>query len=167
MDNEEPKESSDEPLDPTLEASADQPASEEDQELSETEADTVAAETSEDTSDPAAEQEPEDVETVASDEAAAVESAESTESDEAATIESTESNESEDAAVAEQPGAEAGLGLDIGSEAAAAESPIDMSMPQTIRGKIDRFGVAMGTGRRKTWHSPWWSATSAEACPVT
>jgi len=38
-------------------------------------------------------------------------------------------------------------GLDIGSEAAADESSKPAPL---IRGKIDRLGVAMGTGRRKT-----------------
>ena len=39
-------------------------------------------------------------------------------------------------------------GLDIGS-AAAATAVVERPAP-TIRGKIDRHGVAMGTGRRKT-----------------
>lgn len=38
--------------------------------------------------------------------------------------------------------------LSIGSTASASE-PVTFHQP-TIRGKIDRFGVAMGTGRRKT-----------------
>ncbi len=39
--------------------------------------------------------------------------------------------------------------LTIGS-GAAATAAVDPSYQPTIRGKIDRFGVAMGTGRRKT-----------------
>ncbi len=39
--------------------------------------------------------------------------------------------------------------LTIGS-AAAASAVADPAYQLTIRGKIDRFGVAMGTGRRKT-----------------
>lgn len=39
--------------------------------------------------------------------------------------------------------------LSIGS-AATVESAVDPAFQPTIRGKIDRFGVAMGTGRRKT-----------------
>lgn len=38
--------------------------------------------------------------------------------------------------------------LTIGSGDASA--PVDPSYQPTIRGKVDRFGVAMGTGRRKT-----------------
>lgn len=38
-------------------------------------------------------------------------------------------------------------GLDIGSQAIPSDEP--MAAP-VIRGKIDKFGVAMGTGRRKT-----------------
>ena len=39
--------------------------------------------------------------------------------------------------------------LDIGSDA-PAEPTVDPNWRPVIRGKIDRFGVAMGTGRRKT-----------------
>ena len=39
--------------------------------------------------------------------------------------------------------------LTIGSSAAAATS-VSPGYQPTIRGKVDRFGVAMGTGRRKT-----------------
>lgn len=40
-------------------------------------------------------------------------------------------------------------GLDIGSEAAETAEP-QAHMAPAIRGKIDKFGVAWGTGRRKT-----------------
>ena len=41
--------------------------------------------------------------------------------------------------------------LTIGSGSPAASSAVaDPAYQPTIRGKIDRFGVAMGTGRRKT-----------------
>jgi len=40
-------------------------------------------------------------------------------------------------------------GLDIGSDADEAEEPVERPEP-VIRGKVDRHGVAMGTGRRKT-----------------
>ncbi|WP_437225900.1 30S ribosomal protein S9 [Planctomicrobium sp. SH661] len=41
-------------------------------------------------------------------------------------------------------------GLDIGSEAAADAGEAAPLFEPNIRGKIDRFGVAWGTGRRKT-----------------
>jgi small subunit ribosomal protein S9 len=45
--------------------------------------------------------------------------------------------------------AEAAPELTLGSGAPAEEAPKAHTAP-TIRGRIDRFGVAMGTGRRKT-----------------
>ncbi|WP_437186198.1 30S ribosomal protein S9 [Planctomicrobium sp. SH668] len=41
-------------------------------------------------------------------------------------------------------------GLDIGSEASAVAEEAAPYFEPIIRGKIDRFGVALGTGRRKT-----------------
>lgn len=41
-------------------------------------------------------------------------------------------------------------GLDIGSEAAPEATEAAPLFEPNIRGKIDRFGVALGTGRRKT-----------------
>ncbi|WP_092049315.1 30S ribosomal protein S9 [Planctomicrobium piriforme] len=41
-------------------------------------------------------------------------------------------------------------GLDIGSEAASEPSEAVPHYEPTIRGKVDRFGVCWGTGRRKT-----------------
>ena len=56
-----------------------------------------------------------------------------------------------DAPVAQQPsggeGDELSGGLDIGSQAIDNNEP---APPPKVRGKIDKFGVAMGTGRRKT-----------------
>lgn len=40
--------------------------------------------------------------------------------------------------------------LTLGSESVGDAPVIDPNYQPTIRGKIDRFGVAMGTGRRKT-----------------
>ncbi len=40
--------------------------------------------------------------------------------------------------------------LTLGSGAPADESEVDPDFKPVIRGKIDKFGVAMGTGRRKT-----------------
>jgi small subunit ribosomal protein S9 len=46
------------------------------------------------------------------------------------------------------PSEDEGITLDIGSQAGAAEEEVRST--GTIRGKVDRRGVAMGTGRRKT-----------------
>lgn len=50
-----------------------------------------------------------------------------------------------------EPATSLASGLDIGSEA-APEADVETAplFEPTIRGKIDRFGVALGTGRRKT-----------------
>ena len=40
--------------------------------------------------------------------------------------------------------------LTFGQEAAAPVAAVEPQAPAVLRGKIDRFGVAMGTGRRKT-----------------
>ncbi len=40
--------------------------------------------------------------------------------------------------------------LTLGTGAPGESAPVDPNYQPTIRGKIDRFGVAMGTGRRKT-----------------
>lgn len=40
--------------------------------------------------------------------------------------------------------------LTFASETAAPVTPVEPSAPVIHRGKLDRFGVAMGTGRRKT-----------------
>jgi small subunit ribosomal protein S9 len=45
--------------------------------------------------------------------------------------------------------AEAAPELTLGSGAPAEEAPVTHTAP-VIRGRIDKFGVAMGTGRRKT-----------------
>jgi small subunit ribosomal protein S9 len=59
---------------------------------------------------------------------------------------STETTAVEDSASPEMPSSSLPE-LTIGSAPAA---PLDPSWQPTIRGKVDRFGVAMGTGRRKT-----------------
>lgn len=46
-------------------------------------------------------------------------------------------------------GGDLASGLDIGSQAAAVEDHVERPAP-VIRGKIDKFGNAWGTGRRKT-----------------
>ncbi len=87
-------------------------------------------------------------ETPASEESAAVEESSSTE--ETSATEETEAtpvaNKAEEEA---ETVAETSSGLDIGSQAVDEESGEPKPAP-VIRGKIDKFGVAMGTGRRKT-----------------
>lgn len=61
----------------------------------------------------------------------------------------------EDSAAADAPAAEvdadagAAAGLTLGS-GAPAEPEVDPNFRPVIRGKVDRFGAALGTGRRKT-----------------
>jgi small subunit ribosomal protein S9 len=50
---------------------------------------------------------------------------------------------------ADETAAAMGLTLGSGSPAAEGEEAVPRPAP-TIRGKVDRFGVALGTGRRKT-----------------
>lgn len=49
-----------------------------------------------------------------------------------------------------EPATTLASGLDIGSEAAVEAGEAAPLFEPNIRGKIDRFGVAWGTGRRKT-----------------
>lgn len=63
----------------------------------------------------------------------------------------TMSAEQEDAPVEETPSGDAeGLTLEIGSQAGPAHDIPDLDFVPVIRGKMDKFDVAMGTGRRKT-----------------
>ncbi len=48
------------------------------------------------------------------------------------------------------PAAESVNDLTLGGEGTALESPVVERPAPTIRGKIDKFGAALGTGRRKT-----------------
>ena len=55
--------------------------------------------------------------------------------------------------VTEAPASEetsAAASLDIGSEAMASATEVDPDYVPVVRGKVDKFNVAMGTGRRKT-----------------
>jgi small subunit ribosomal protein S9 len=58
-------------------------------------------------------------------------------------------NEAVETTTEEATGLAAGLTLGQGGEPAAAEE-VKPRLPALVRGKIDKFGVAMGTGRRKT-----------------
>ena len=53
-------------------------------------------------------------------------------------------------AAPEAPAESAAEGLEIGSAATAVAEEVDPDFEPVVRGKIDKFGVAMGTGRRKT-----------------
>lgn len=67
------------------------------------------------------------------------------------TPEAAETAESPQAETSSEPGGEesAVATLDIGSEA-ATQIEIDVDVSPTIRGKVDKRGIAIGTGRRKT-----------------
>lgn len=70
-------------------------------------------------------------------------------------LESTESSESataEEAVTTDEPAADSGVPeLTLGSGLASEDEEDDIVKPEPIiRGKLDKHGVAMGTGRRKT-----------------
>jgi small subunit ribosomal protein S9 len=69
--------------------------------------------------------------------------------EESSAIEETPATEEVPEAEEAGTAAESSPELDIGSEAVEEESEEPKPEP-VIRGKIDKFGVAMGTGRRKT-----------------
>lgn len=72
---------------------------------------------------------------------------------EEATSEVAEAPSEEPAAEEVQATAETGVAesLDIGSSATDVEGgEVDPDFEPVVRGKVDKFGVAMGTGRRKT-----------------
>ncbi len=81
------------------------------------------------------------------------------EADDAASAESTDSTETTDTAdetsepTAEEPAEPAAEGSDLPELTLGDGAPADDDEPDAptiVRGKIDKFGVAMGTGRRKT-----------------
>lgn len=63
---------------------------------------------------------------------------------------STEEAPAAEEAAPEAPAESAAEGLEIGSAATAVAEEVDPDFEPVVRGKIDKFGVAMGTGRRKT-----------------
>jgi len=67
-----------------------------------------------------------------------------------ANAENTSSEEPTSETPAESPEPSAAEGLEIGSTATAVAEEADPDFEPVVRGKIDKFGVAMGTGRRKT-----------------
>lgn len=66
------------------------------------------------------------------------------------TPETTEDAAPEAEATPTQEAPSVAAGLDIGSEAAEQPAEDAPYVEPTVRGKIDKFGVAWGTGRRKT-----------------
>lgn len=74
--------------------------------------------------------------------------------EEASATEETPATEEAAPAAEETPAEEttesAAEGLEIGSTATAVAEDVDPDFEPVVRGKIDKFGVAMGTGRRKT-----------------
>jgi len=112
----------------------------------------MSSDTPEETTDVTGDAAPiDDAASEAAAEASAVEPAEAapatdeTSTDEAPTADTAEVAADSDTDAAESAAAE----LTLGSGAPAEEAAEPVVAP-TVRGKIDRFGVAMGTGRRKT-----------------
>ncbi len=138
MADETPEETSAEAAESQPEASSEQP---EETAPAETTEEVSSAATTEDAADTSAEPTEESAsEEGATDEATTDEDA----TDEDATA-AAESDQASDAESSEQATAELTLG-----SGAPAEEPSETIVPKLIRGRIDKFGVAMGTGRRKT-----------------
>ena len=119
----------------------------------------AAEETAEDTVDesadePAASEDEAGEESAAAEESAAEESAEEAPAEESEAEESADESSEESAEESsEESGegsAEDGSELTLGESAAEEEEPRAPRQPLLIRGKIDRHGVAIGTGRRKS-----------------
>ena len=159
MSNETPEETSaDQPVEETPEA-VEETAEAAESETTEAEAtESAAAEEPEAEEPEAAVEEPEaageEAEEPVADDATVEEAAESDDSTEDAgaaeeQAPASESDEGEETAEAEEEAVEAGSELTLGSGEGVIESS-EIMQPQTIRGKVDKFGTAIGTGRRKT-----------------
>ena len=115
----------------------------------------AAEETAEDTVDesadePAASEDEAGEESAAEEDAAAEESAEEAPAEESEADESSEESAEESSEESGEGSAEDGSELTLGESAAEEEEPRAPRQPLLIRGKIDRHGVAIGTGRRKS-----------------
>ncbi|MBD3674015.1 MAG: 30S ribosomal protein S9 [Planctomycetaceae bacterium] len=75
---------------------------------------------------------------------------ETTSTEEAAAAPAAEETATTEDAPAEEATESVAEGLEIGSTATAVADEVDPDFEPVVRGKIDKFGVAMGTGRRKT-----------------
>ena len=73
-----------------------------------------------------------------------------TDEEEASDEEASDEEASDEEASAESGDAEDGAELTLGEASSEDEEPRTPRQPALIRGKIDRHGVAIGTGRRKT-----------------
>jgi small subunit ribosomal protein S9 len=130
----------------TEEASDEEASDEEasDEEASDEEASDEEASDEEASDEEASDEEASDEE--ASDEEASDEEASDEEASDEEASDEEASDESGDAESADEDGAE----LTLGEGSSEDEEPRTPRQPALIRGKIDRHGVAIGTGRRKT-----------------
>ena len=154
-----PEEAAEETTEEAAEETPEDAAEETAEDAAEETAEDAAEETAEDTVDESAD-EPAASEDEAAEESAAEEDAAAEESAEEAPAEESEAEESADESSeesAEESSEESGEGsaedgseLTLGESAAEEEEPRAPRQPLLIRGKIDRHGVAIGTGRRKS-----------------
>jgi len=142
-----PEEAAEETAEDAAEETAEDAAEETPEEAAEETAEDAAEETAAD--EPAASEDEAGEESAAEEDAAAEESAEESEAEESAD-ESSEESAEESSEESGEGSAEDGSELTLGESAAEEEEPRAPRQPLLIRGKIDRHGVAIGTGRRKS-----------------
>ena len=148
-------EASEETTDEAVEETVDEPVEEE---ASDEAVDEAVDEASDDASDEDADEtsgdessEDEGGEEAVAEEAAAEGESSEESADEAEEVSADESSdESEETAESSGESAEGDAELTLGESSEEAEEPRIPRQPTLIRGKIDRHGVAIGTGRRKT-----------------
>lgn len=119
----------------------------------------MSSDTPDETTEPVADAGQSDAETPQDDsspDAATPDAETATDAEPVTAVEAAESNDApaddgpaDDASADDAPADDSASELTLGSGAPADETAEPVVAP-TIRGKIDRFGVAMGTGRRKT-----------------
>ena len=149
-----PEEAAEETTEEAAEETPEDAAEETAEDAAEETAEDAAEETAEDTVDesadePAASEDEAGEESAAAEESAEEAPAEESEAEESAD-ESSEESAEESSEESGEGSAEDGSELTLGESAAEEEEPRAPRQPLLIRGKIDRHGVAIGTGRRKS-----------------
>ena len=143
-------EASEETTDEAVEETADEPVEEASDEAVDEVSDDASDEDADETSDDESSEDEGGEEAVAEEAAAEGESSEES-SDEAEEVSADESSdESEETPESSEESVEGDAELTLGESSEESEEPRIPRQPTLIRGKIDRHGVAIGTGRRKT-----------------
>ena len=147
-------EASEETTDEAVEETADEPVEEASDEAVDEVSDDASDEDADETSDDESSEDEGGEEAVAEEAAAEGESSEESaeeSADEAEEVSADESSdESEETPESSEESVEGDAELTLGESSEESEEPRIPRQPTLIRGKIDRHGVAIGTGRRKT-----------------